>query len=100
MTPRRLLLAGASLSALVALLPILSVLAAAAIAGALGCRLDEGSAHDCVLLGANLGETLYAMGVAGWLALVSLPLGGLGLLVSGLLALLLAWRRRARAKRA
>jgi len=62
-----------------ALAPILSALIASGIASAAGARLDEGSAHPCVILGHDFGDTLYAMFVAFWLALVTLPTGCLAI---------------------
>lgn len=83
---------------LLALAPLVSVLAASFIAGANGCPLDEGSPHPCLIAGSDWGETLYTMAVAGWLMLLSLPLGVIGLLV---LAVILAvhhyvWARKAK----
>lgn len=62
---------------LFALAPVGSVLLTAALAKACGCRVDEGSAHPCKCCGVDIGGLLYAGGVTGWLALVTLPLGGL-----------------------
>ncbi len=62
--------------------PLASVVIAGATAASLGCRLDEGSTHPCVLAGVDLGDTLYAMGVVGWLMLVTWP---------GMLLTLLCW---------
>ncbi|HVW91728.1 MAG TPA: hypothetical protein VHB74_03890, partial [Devosia sp.] len=84
---------------LLALAPLASVLVASFVAGANGCALDEGSIHPCLVGGADRGEALYTMAVAGWLMLLSLPLGVIGVLV---LAVILAihryfWSRKARA---
>jgi hypothetical protein len=46
-----------------------------AIANAYGCRVDEGSAHPCIIAGHDYGGLLYSLGVMGWLMLVSLPAG-------------------------
>ena len=80
---------------LVGIAPFVSVLLASWIADAHGCRLDEGSVHACMVLGSDWGGTLYAMGVMGWLMLLSIwplllsPL----LLIAGLLARRAARRR-------
>jgi hypothetical protein len=66
--------------------PMIVTLIAAAIAGALGCPLDEGSVHSCVVLGVDLGGALYAMGLFAWFVMFTFPLGALALLT-----LLLAW---------
>ena len=60
--------------------PIVSMLAASAVAARFGCRLDEGSVHTCVVVGVDLGGTLYFMAVSAWFALVTLPSGGLALI--------------------
>ncbi len=66
---------------LIAIAPVLSVMTAGLIANLNGCALDEGSVHPCFIFGADFGGTLYFMGVMGWFGLVTLPLGGLALLV-------------------
>jgi hypothetical protein len=58
------------------LLPGLSLGIAILIANVAGCELDEGSVHACLVFGVDLGDTLYAMSVLGWLMIVSIPLGG------------------------
>lgn len=55
--------------------PVLVSLAAGAFASLNGCALDEGSAHTCVVLGVDLGSPLYALGVAGWFTLATMPIG-------------------------
>jgi hypothetical protein len=76
--------------------PLASVLLCAAIANAYGCKVDEGSVHPCVVNGQNYGDLLYALGVMGWLMLVSIP-GGLVAFVGWLVFLILhraAWRKQ------
>ena len=75
----------------IGLIPIFSVLAATLIAGIAGCDLNEGSINTCMVLGADIGGTLYTMFVMGWLGLISLPLAAfavLGLLILGLIHLI------------
>jgi hypothetical protein len=55
--------------------PLLSAMAAGTIAGHYGCDLDEGSIHPCLVNGEDIGDTLYTLGVLGWLALGTIPLG-------------------------
>ncbi len=76
----------------VALTPIVSVVACSAIANAYSCRVDEGSAHPCVIHGKDYGETLYTMGVMGWLMLVTIPAGAIAF--GGWLVVLLIHRAR------
>src|SRR5437763_729624 len=60
---------------IVAMSPVASVIVAGWIANTHGCRLDEGSVHPCVIGGKDYGQLLYALGVLGWLMLVTLPAG-------------------------
>jgi hypothetical protein len=76
----------------VALAPIASVVACSAIANTYGCRVDEGSAHPCMIHGKDYGETLYTMGVMGWLMLVTIPAGAVA--SGGWLVVLLIHRAR------
>src|SRR3954464_12424829 len=64
-----------------ALAPIGSVAVAGFLANAHGCRLDEGSAHPCVIGGKDRGELLYTLGVLGWLMLITLPAGAVAFAV-------------------
>lgn len=80
----------------IGLLPIFSVLIASFAANAFGCDLNEGSIHACVVMGADIGGTLYTMFVMGWLGLISLPIaafGVLGLLILGLISAIKNLRR-------
>ena len=80
---------------LIALAPVISVVVAGMLANANGCALDEGSVHPCLIAGADWGEALYTMGVAGWLALATLPFGvmALGALAIVLLVHRFIWHR-------
>ena len=53
--------------------PLVSVLVSSVVASALGCLLDEGSAHPCWLAGADIGDALYTAFVMGWLMLLTVP---------------------------
>jgi hypothetical protein len=61
--------------------PILSVVAASIIARAYGVQLDEGSEHPCLVLGHDIGPSLYLMFVAGWFMLIALPVGFFAIMV-------------------
>jgi hypothetical protein len=81
---------------LLALAPVGSVVACGLIANAHGCRVDEGSAHPCVINGKDYGQLLYTLGVMGWLMLVTLP-AGVCAFVLWLIVLLVhrsSWRKR------
>ena len=66
---------------LVAGAPMISVVVAMVLAEANGCTLHEGFTNPCVIWGADRGELLYTMFVAGWFGLVTLPAGAIALLV-------------------
>ncbi|WP_210332613.1 hypothetical protein [Methylosinus sp. H3A] len=79
-----------------AFLPLLSLFAASLVASANSCALDEGNPHPCLILGSDVGQTLYNMAVGGWLMIFTLPIGA-GLFVLWLLVLVVhSWRRRKR----
>ena len=76
--------------------PIGSVMLCGAIANAYGCKVDEGSAHPCIINGHDYGELLYSLGVMGWFMLVTSP-AALVALASWFILLILdlvAWRKR------
>ena len=75
-----------------AVFPMLCVLLASAIAQASGSRLDEGSAHQCIVFGVDIGGLLYGLFVMGWLSLLTVPTGVLGL-IALTIALLIARSR-------
>ena len=66
---------------LLAAAPVITVFLAAGIADALNCTLNEGGGSSCSLMGIDLGGTLSAMFIFGWLAIDTLPLGAVALLV-------------------
>ncbi|MDQ6860687.1 MAG: hypothetical protein M3032_05975 [Verrucomicrobiota bacterium] len=82
--------------ALITLAPVGSVAFAGLVANSHGCQLDEGSVHPCVIVGKDYGETLYTLGVLGWLMLITLPAGALAFLVWLIIVLVhwRTWRRR------
>lgn len=80
----------------VAAAPVGSVAISGWIADAHGCKVDEGSAHPCMIGGKDYGELLYTFFVLGWLMLFTIPLGALALLVWLIVFLIhrAAWRKR------
>lgn len=90
-----IILAGITLAAAA---PLLSALAAGAIANAYGCHVDEGRTHPCIVHGSDLGEMLYTMFVAGWLMFLTVPAGAVAFLLWVVaIAIHLYLRRRRRA---
>ena len=61
--------------------PLLLALAAGGLASVLGCELNEGSIHPCILFGSDIGKTLYTFGVLGWLSIIGIPFAALALIV-------------------
>ena len=76
--------------------PILSVTIASAVASHFGGKLDEGGPHPCIIHGVDVGGTLYSMFVAGWLMLLTLPIGFLAILMFTLKLLQARLRNRRR----
>jgi hypothetical protein len=76
---RRAKLIGYGIILLWTLWPFIPVFVASAIASHYGARLDEGSAHPCIVNGRDIGPTLYSMGVMGWFGLLTIPTGLLAL---------------------
>ena len=70
----------AAIVTLLAWLPALAVAIAYATATAAGCRLDEGSAHPCIIAGIDVGGLLYTMQVLGWLFIATIPVAVLSVL--------------------
>ena len=82
---------------LLAFSPFIGAMIAGTIADTYGCQLDEGSVHPCLVNGRDIGETLYAFGVLGWLGLATIPIGlaVLGIyLVIAIVYYLVKWYRR------
>ncbi len=75
--------------------PIISVVIAGSIADAHGCVLNEGSINPCIVDGKDMGQTLYTMGMMGWLMIATIPAGGVALIIwLVVLVIMLANRRR------
>jgi hypothetical protein len=71
-------------------------MACAVIANAHGCKVDEGSAHPCIVNGRVYGHLLYTLGVMGWMMLLTIP-GGLFAFAIWLVVLIwhqMKWQKR------
>ncbi|WP_299042792.1 hypothetical protein [uncultured Tateyamaria sp.] len=92
---RRAQYAGLVAALLICAAPLVSAAIAGTVAHAYDCTLHEGFVTPCVIGGVDWGGTLYAMGVMGWLLLITVPAGAVILLALALCALrdLIAWRR-------
>lgn len=58
-------------------------ISASATASMLGCRLDEGSAHSCMLFTRDIGGQLYGEGLSFLYIFMGLPLWGLLIFAGG-----------------
>lgn len=85
---------------LICLLPLVAALVSASIAAVLGCELNEASTSVCLIAGLDIGATLSALFVLGWVSLISLPMmmGLIGLWV--LVELWAHWRTRRKMRKA
>mgnify|MGYP006893413831 CR=1 FL=1 len=95
---RRLMIWALVLIVLFGAAPLLSALTASAIANGLGCALDEGSVHRCMLLGLDIGGVLYTMFVLIWFGMMTIPFAAVALLVwlaAAIILVVLHRRRRA-----
>jgi hypothetical protein len=54
--------------------PWVLVAGAGLVADSNGCQLDEGGPHPCIINGTDYGETLYSLGLMGWVGLATCPL--------------------------
>ncbi|MBN2647266.1 MAG: hypothetical protein JXR44_05730 [Thiotrichales bacterium] len=67
-----------------AFFPVFIAMMASFIAQIYGCDLHEGGVSICRIAGHDWGPMLYQALVAGWLALMTLPIGILAALISGI----------------
>jgi hypothetical protein len=77
---------GAVLIVLLSAAPLIVAIGAGTYAEARGCVLHEGFVNPCIVDGVDVGQTLYELGVLGWLGIVTIPFGALALI-----ALIIAW---------
>ncbi|KMS51810.1 hypothetical protein V474_01875 [Novosphingobium barchaimii LL02] len=70
----RILVTAASVLTVIGFGPILAALASAATTAALGCRVNEASAQQCIVLGTDISNLLYTGFMMGWLFFLTIPL--------------------------
>ena len=63
------------------LFPLVCVLIVMAVSALCGCTVNESSPTPCVVLGVDIGKALYTLGVMGWLGFVTVPSGGIALVL-------------------
>ena len=77
-------------------------MAAGTVGDHYGCQVDEGSIHPCIVNGEDIGDTLYTLGVLGWLGIATIPIGmaALGIYLLILIVIgIITWVRKARKKK-
>ena len=92
---KKLLIIALVLILLAWIAPLVLALSAGGFASFLGCELNEGSAHPCMLFGSDIGGALYTLGVLGWLTLIGIPIVVAALVVWVLVAVIVSRRRSA-----
>lgn len=70
---RTFLLAALVVATLVSWLPLFGLLAGSGAESALGCRVDEVTAHPCIVAGLDFGPFLHVAVLVGWLILIVWP---------------------------
>ena len=73
--------------------PLIFALIAATIAQLNSCELHEGFVNPCIVLGIDMGGTLYTAGLMPWFSFFTIPVGAILFLI-GLIWLFIAWLRR------
>lgn len=76
----------AIISLFIGAFPILVGILATLIANLCDCRVDEGTAHPCIIFGKDRGPLLYTMFNFPWFTFFTMPFGVLGLIVAGIWA--------------
>lgn len=66
---------------LLAIAPLISALLASWIGSANGCVVNEGGVNPCIIWGADRGELLATLFVAGWFVFFTMPVGVMAFLV-------------------
>jgi hypothetical protein len=69
------------LALFVCLIPALSTGIAALISGLYNCKLNEGFANPCLVMGTDIGGILFEMGVMSWFMLLTLPAAAVLLII-------------------
>ncbi len=75
------ILTGYLLIIVVAISPVILVAVAGFLGECLDCNINEAGTDSCVVLGIPLGMILNPMMVAGWFALLTIPIGIIALVV-------------------
>ena len=91
-------LLGLILILLLAAAPLIVALGAGAYAANHGCVLHEGFVNPCIVDGQDMGQTLYGLGMVGWFAIATVPLGlgAAAILVFGWILTAVTARKRAK----
>ena len=85
--------------AVLSLIPMAALMLGAALAGVLGCEVNEAGATPCIVAGGDLGPFLSGLVTTGWLELIILPMLMGVLAIWGVFEGLHHGRKRRRARR-
>lgn len=75
------------ISASFVLLPIVSLLLSNIFANLLDCSTAYAGAESCKIGGQFMGDTVYNMFTFGWVGFYSIPIGIVGMIISGVIYL-------------
>lgn len=62
------------IAAFLCLIPVFLLTGVSLVANHYGCRVHEGFATPCIAGNTDIGESLYALGMSGWLLIVTIPI--------------------------
>lgn len=84
-----------ALIAFICLLPVIALFIMSFYASSHGCTVHEGFPTPCIVDGKDVGPTLYAVGVSGWVMIATIPILAWTLVVWLAVEVirLLRWRR-------
>lgn len=78
---------------LIGLSPVFGLALMSLLAWIGDCSIHEGFAQTCMIAGSDWGETLYALGVGGWMFFLTAPIALAGLALALVLAVIALVRR-------
>ena len=67
------------------LTPFICLITSITLAKILNCDVHEGYAQPCPILFFDIGGLLYALGVSGWLMILSIMIGPIGYIILAIL---------------
>ena len=77
-----------------AVAPVAISFTSALIASLLGCSVDEGLPHQCLVFGVDLGAMFYMLGTFFWFMMFTIPIAAIGLICVAVMWVVATFRRR------